>query len=154
MILRVDLESVKPLRSVGDRRSLAKRVAGSVWSMLVVTRYVEPVQEAGRFGEQARAALDALRARPGCRAAVLGRAADDETLWTLTTWWESVGIYRRALGSLEVKLHAVPLMYLAVDEPTAFEELLAWDPDGGLVVSEPARATDAGSAAPGFPADG
>ena len=53
--------------------------------MLVVTRYVVPEEEAAVFAEQARAALDALRERPGCRAAVLGRAADDPTLWTLTT---------------------------------------------------------------------
>jgi hypothetical protein len=69
-------------------------------------------------------------------------------LWTLTTRWDSVGSYRRALGSFEVKLHAVPLMYRAVDEPTAFEELLAWEPDAGLVASEPARAADADAAAP------
>jgi quinol monooxygenase YgiN len=116
--------------------------------VLVVTRYVVPEEEAAVFAEQARGALDALRERPGCRAAVLGRAADDPALWTLTTRWESVGSYRRALGSFEVKLHAVPLMYRAVDEPTAFEELLTWEPDAGLVASEPARAPDAESAAP------
>jgi quinol monooxygenase YgiN len=121
--------------------------------VLVVTRYVVPEEEGEAFAAQARAALDALRGRPGCRSVVLGRAADDVTLWTLTTRWESVGSYRRALGSYEVKLHAVPLMYRAVDEATAFEELLAWDPDGGLVTGESSRAADAGSAAPGSGAD-
>src|SRR4051794_32491799 len=121
--------------------------------MLVVTRYVVPEEEAAGFAEQARAALDALRSRPGCRAAVLGRAADDATLWTLTTRWDSVGSYRRALGSFEVKLNAVPLMYRALDEATAFEELLSWDPDRGLVISAPSRAPDAGSAAPGSGSD-
>jgi quinol monooxygenase YgiN len=116
--------------------------------VLVITRYVVPQEEVAAFADQARTALDALRARPGCRAAVLGRAADDAGLWTLTTRWDSVGSYRRALGSFEVKLHAVPLMYRAVDEPTAFEELLAWDPGAGLVASEPARAHDADAAAP------
>lgn len=108
----------------------------------MVTRYVVPADEALAFAEQARAALDALRGRPGCRSAVVGRAADDPTSWTLTTRWESVGTYRRALSSYEVKLHAVPLMYRAVDEPTAFEELLAWDPGAGLVETEPDRADD------------
>jgi quinol monooxygenase YgiN len=124
-----------------------------VAGVLVVTRYVVPEDEAMGFAEQARAALDALRSRPGCRSAVLGRAADDPTLWTLTTRWDSVGSYRRALGSYEVKLNAVPLMYRAVDEATAFEELLAWDPDAGLVASLPSRASDAGSAAPGSTGD-
>ncbi len=116
--------------------------------MLVVTRYVVPADEAGTFAEQARRALDALRARPGCRAAVLGRAVDDPTLWTLTTRWESVGTYRRALSAYEVKLHAVPLMYRAVDEATAFEELLAWDGGPTVVERAPARAGDAESAGP------
>jgi quinol monooxygenase YgiN len=111
--------------------------------MLVVTRYVVAEAEAAAFVEQARLALDALRAQPGCRAAVVGRAADDPTVWTLTTRWDSVGSYRRALGSYDVKLSAVPLMYRAVDEATAFEELLAWDPDAGVVEAEPARAPDA-----------
>jgi quinol monooxygenase YgiN len=119
--------------------------------VLVVTRYVVPEHEATAFAAQARLALDALVARPGCREAVLGRAVDDATLWTLTTRWESVGSYRRALSSYEVKLHAVPLMYRAVDEPTAFEDLLTWDAgraDHGVVENEPARARDADSAAP------
>ena len=115
--------------------------------MLVVTRYVVPESEGATFGAQARAALDALRARPGCRTAVIGRAVDDPTLWTLTTRWESVGAYRRALSNYEVKLHAVPLMYSSVDEATAFEELAAWDAagDGDVVEDEPALAADAGT---------
>jgi hypothetical protein len=121
--------------------------------VLVVTRYVIPEEESTGFAEQARAALDALCSRPGCRAAVLGRAADDPTLWTLTTRWDSVGNYRRALGSFDVKLNAVPLMYRAIDEATSFEELLAWDPAAGLVASTPSRAPDAGSVAPGSTAD-
>ena len=79
---------------------------------------------------------------------MIGRAVDDPTLWTLTTRWESVGAYRRALSNYDVKLHAVPLMYAAIDEATAFEELTAWDAggdgEGGEVVEgEPALAADA-----------
>ena len=59
------------------------------------------------------------------------RAVDDPTLWTLTTSWESVGAYRRALSNADVKLRAVPLMYRCVDEPTAFEDLVTWDPAAG-----------------------
>jgi|SRR4051794_15367995 len=115
--------------------------------MLVVTRYVVSESEASTFAAQARAALDALRAHPGCRMAVIGRAVDDPRLWTLTTRWESVGTYRRALSSYDVKLHAVPLMYSAIDEATAFEELAAWDADGDaeVVEGEPALAADAGT---------
>jgi heme-degrading monooxygenase HmoA len=118
--------------------------------MLVVTRYVVPESEGAVFAEQARAALDALRVRPGCRSAVIGRAVDDPTLWTLTTRWESVGAYRRGLSGYEVKVHAVPLMYRSIDEATAFEELTAWDAareggSGEVVDAEPALAADAAS---------
>ena len=72
----------------------------------------------------ARRALAALAARPGCRGGTVGRNADNGSLWVLATTWESVGAYRRALSAYDVKLHAVPLMYRALDEPTAFEHLV------------------------------
>ena len=100
--------------------------------MLAVTRYVVPEAEGPAFLEQADDALAALVARPGCTGGRVGRAIDDPTLWTLTTSWETVGAYRRALSSHQVKLRAVPLMYRCVDEPTAFEDLVTWDPAGGV----------------------
>ncbi len=114
--------------------------------MLVVTRYVVPEQESTEFQALARAALDALTARPGCTGARVGRSIDDPTSWTLTTSWQSVGVYRRALGSYDVKLHAVPLMYRALDEPTAFEDLITWTPDAGTTEHETARSVDADTA--------
>ena len=39
----------------------------------------------------------------------------------LVTTWEHVGAYRRALSSYDVKLHAVPLLSRAIDEPSAYE---------------------------------
>jgi hypothetical protein len=39
----------------------------------------------------------------------------------LTTRWEHVGAYRRALSAYDVKLNAVPLLSRAVDEPSAYE---------------------------------
>jgi quinol monooxygenase YgiN len=112
--------------------------------MLVVTRYQVAEDEGAAFRDRARAALLALTQRPGCLSAHLSRAVDDATLWTLTTTWTSVGDYRRALSAYDVKVNAVPLLSLAVDEPTAFEDLLVWTPSGGLVEDEPALAADAG----------
>ena len=37
------------------------------------------------------------------------------------TTWEHVGAYRRALSAYDVKLHAVPLLSRALDEPSAYE---------------------------------
>jgi quinol monooxygenase YgiN len=111
--------------------------------MLVVTRYRVAENEATAFRERARTALLALTQRPGCLSAHLSRAVDDPTLWTLTTTWTSVGDYRRALSAYEVKVSAVPLLSLAIDEPTAFEDLLIWMPAGGVVEEELALAADA-----------
>jgi hypothetical protein len=99
--------------------------------VLAVTRYVVPEAEAPTFLPQADDALAVLVARPGCTGGRVGRAIDDPTLWTLTTSWESVGAYRRALSDPEVKTRAVPLMYRCLDEPTAFEDLVTWDPAAG-----------------------
>jgi quinol monooxygenase YgiN len=112
--------------------------------MLVVTRYQVPEDEGGAFRERGRLAVLALAERPGCLSAHLARAVDDPTLWTLTTTWTSVGDYRRALSAYDVKVSAVPLLSLAIDEPTAFEDLLVWTPAGGLAEEETARAGDAG----------
>ncbi len=51
----------------------------------------------------------------------IGRNVDDPTLWVLVTTWANVGAYRRALSSYDVKLHAVPLLSRALDEPSAYE---------------------------------
>jgi quinol monooxygenase YgiN len=111
--------------------------------MLVVTRYRVAQDEAVAFRERARTAMLALTQRPGCLSAHLARAVDDAALWTLTTTWTSVGDYRRALSAYDVKVNAVPLLSQAIDEPTAFEELLVWTPAGGLVEDELALAADA-----------
>ena len=104
--------------------------------MIAVTRYRVPAPEGLQFTELARPALAALTARPGCQGGWVGRNVDDPTLWTLTTLWANVGAYRRALSSTEVKLHAVPLMYRAIDEPTGYEDLLRWSPQDGLTEQE------------------
>lgn len=89
--------------------------------MIVVNRFrVEQDPEA--FRADAAAALDALAARPGYVAGRIGRNVDDPSLWLVTTWWENVGSYRRALSAYDVKLTAVPLLSKAIDEPSAYED--------------------------------
>jgi hypothetical protein len=66
-------------------------------------------------------ALGILAAKPGWVGGDVGRNVDDPTLWVLTTRWENVGSYRRALGSYEGKMHVQPLMVHALDEPSAYE---------------------------------
>jgi hypothetical protein len=67
--------------------------------------------------------VQTLSGAAGFRTADLARNLDEPTLWTITTRWENVGSYRRALGSYDAKMTAVPLLSLAIDEPSAYEEL-------------------------------
>ena len=89
--------------------------------MLVVNRFRVPVDHGESFRVELAAAQDALAERPGYVAGQVGRNLDDPTLWVLTTRWENVGAYRRALSAYDVKLNAVPLLSRAVDEPSAYE---------------------------------
>jgi quinol monooxygenase YgiN len=120
--------------------------------VLVVTRYRVPSAETQEFRQLAREALQALTARPGCLGGTAGRSIDEPGLWVLSTRWESVGTYRRALSNAEVKMRAVPLMYRCVDEPTAFEELSVWSPQNGLVDHESDLADDLAGDLAGDPA--
>jgi len=91
--------------------------------VLVVTRFVVAPDEAAGFTERAHAALGALAACPGYLRGRLARAYDEPDHWTIVTEWASVGVYRRALSSYEVKLHATPLLAQSLDEPSAYEVL-------------------------------
>jgi hypothetical protein len=56
--------------------------------------------------------------------------------------WEGVGAYRRALSNFDVKLHAIPFLSTAIDEPSAFE--IVFEQVGEVKTEfEPARAFDA-----------
>lgn len=99
--------------------------------MLVVTRLRVPADPANRPEVEPEAeaelragllrALSILAAKPGYVSGGVGRNVDDPGLWVLTTRWENVGSYRRAIGSYEGKLHIQPLMVHALDEPSAYE---------------------------------
>jgi len=88
----------------------------------VVSRFRVDEQDAD-FRAEAQAALTALAERPGFVRGHVGRNVDDPGLWLLTTTWDNVGGYRRALSSYDVKLAAVPLLSRAVDEPSAYESV-------------------------------
>lgn len=89
--------------------------------VLVVSRFRVPESEATEFRVNLQRAHEILAGQPGHIEGTIGRNLDDQTLWTLVTTWQNVGAYRRALSSYDVKLHAVPLLSRAIDEPSAFE---------------------------------
>jgi len=89
--------------------------------VLVVNRFRVPAEDVETFRADLEAAHAALAARPGYAGGQVGRNVDDPTLWVLTTTWENVGAYRRALSSYDVKVGAVPVLSRAFDEPSAYE---------------------------------
>lgn len=104
--------------------------------MLVVNRFRVPASD-DSFRESLEQAHSVLAAQTGYVDGTLGRNLDEPELWVLTTRWESVGAYRRALSTYDVKLSAVPILSRALDEPSAYEVV---EPDAVLNVQE-ARVT-------------
>ena len=105
--------------------------------MLVVTRFRVPADDLGAaegFRADLTAAHATLAAQRGYVDGWIGRNVDDPDLWTLTTRWQHVGAYRRALSTYDAKLTAVPVLGRAVDEPSAYEVV---EPTGVLNRSEP-----------------
>lgn len=128
--------------------------------MLVVNRFVipsgelpdnpdEPFGASGRpesgeqsFVDRAHTAIRALADCDGFIRAQFGRAADDPRYWCLVTEWRSVGAYRRALSSFQVKLDATPLLAEAAQDPSAYE-VLATCEGGAIIVTGSDRAPGA-----------
>lgn len=124
VIVRAARAGVKgPCRGRGLRR---------VRPVLVVNRF-----RAGADPASLRADLELvhglLAARTGYVDGWIGRNVDDPDLWTLTTRWEHVGAYRRALSSYELKLQ-MPVLMRAIDEPSAYEVV---EPHSVLNVAAP-----------------
>jgi hypothetical protein len=109
--------------------------------VLVVTRFVVEETDQAAFSERARAALEVLATRPGYRDGRLARAIDEVRNWCLIVDWDTVGSYRRALGTFEVKVHATPLLAESLDEPSAYEVLAAAEPGGTVVTTATDRAS-------------
>lgn len=109
----------------------------------MVNRYRVESSEQADFLERAAVALEALAARPGFVTGEVARSTDDSDLLAMLTRWRDVGAYRRALSDHRVKVTAVPLMYLCVDEPGAYEVVL--EAAGGVAVAHPSDLASAPS---------
>lgn len=90
----------------------------------------ESAEDAATLIGRLRDAVDILSGFPGFQEARIGRATDDGLLILLSQAWDSVGAYRRALSSFEVKVSVVPLLSTALDEPSAFEAVYLRDGKG------------------------
>lgn len=111
----------RPLATPRMGWSRARQVPGAKGTMLVVNRFRVPPARAAAFRAQAEAALVVLRSKPGLQGLELVQNLDDPQLWALVGHWANVGSYRRALGGMESKMTVVPLLSLAIDEPSAYD---------------------------------
>nr|WP_239579143.1 antibiotic biosynthesis monooxygenase family protein [Microlunatus panaciterrae] len=87
-----------------------------------MNRFRVPEAQTAEFQLQARAAIEVLSNREGFVSVDFGRNIDEPELWTISTRWINVGSYRRALNGFESKMVVVPLLSLAIDEPSAYED--------------------------------
>lgn len=92
--------------------------------MLVISRFRYDEDLADRARRELEVCVNQLASRPGFLTATVGRALDDPTIWVLSTSWQHVGAYRRALSSYDIKMHVVPLLAHAIDEPSAYEVII------------------------------
>ena len=89
--------------------------------MFAIARFSVPLADASGFEGQLQTALEAFAACNGYVSGEIGQNLDDLTLWSMTTHWDNVGSYRRALSNLNVKMNAIPILAQAIDEPGAYE---------------------------------
>ncbi len=88
--------------------------------MIAIARFRIPAAQIQQFSADADIALAALAACDGFESGEFGQNTDEPDLWALATIWKNVGSYRRALSNNRVKMEAVPMLALAIDEPGAY----------------------------------
>lgn len=102
---------------------------GEAAPVLVVSRYrVE--SDRSQWLSQMRMALAVLGQSAGFVRGQIAQATDDADLMVVSTSWTNVGAYRKALSRFEVKAQVVPLLSMAIDEPSAFESVVVLDDTG------------------------
>lgn len=90
--------------------------------MIVVNRFRVPEPERPSFEARARAAVELFQTRTGLRSIDLVQNIDEPDLWALVSHWDDIGSYRRSLNGYDSKVTIVPMLSLAVDEPSAYAE--------------------------------
>ena len=89
--------------------------------MIAVARFEIPLAQGADFRLELEGVRAVLAEAAGFLGGEIGQNLDEPTLWVLTTRWENVGSYRRALSSTRAKLEAIPVLARAIDEAGAYE---------------------------------
>jgi hypothetical protein len=88
---------------------------------MAISRFCVPGDASG-FRMGAEAVVARFRASVGCEDVRLVQNLDEPELWAIVSRWADVGSYRRAFNGTDAKLVLVPLLSLAIDEPSAYAE--------------------------------
>ncbi|MFM8515757.1 MAG: antibiotic biosynthesis monooxygenase [Actinomycetota bacterium] len=116
--------------------------------VLVTMRFT--VRDRVDFLAQARVCVEVLRTRAGCLGVEVLQSVDSVEQMLITTRWQDMGSYRKAMSAYEVKEKVIPFLSHARDEDSTFETLVRADAkesamyDSGL--SADAESTSLGSA--------
>ena len=89
--------------------------------MIAIARFEQALSQAVDFRAELESVREVLAEAAGFISGTIGQNLDQPTLWVLTSEWENVGSYRRALSSTRAKLEAIPVLARAIDEPGAYE---------------------------------
>lgn len=102
--------------------------------MIVVHRFDATEDDGQALQVELEALLATFAQRPGFVRGRVGRSADDPSAFVVSTEWQAVGAYRRALSSYDVKVLA-PLLGRARPEPSAFEVVASQDVEQPLAAN-------------------
>lgn len=87
--------------------------------MLAISRFRVPGDPSG-FRMQAGAVVQQFASSLGSEGAELVQNLDEPELWAIVSRWSDVGSYRRAFNGTPAKMVLVPLLSMAIDEPSAY----------------------------------
>lgn len=98
--------------------------------VVVTMRFTVTTEERGEFLQRAREAASMLRTRQGCLGIDLLQSVDAADSLMITTRWDSMGSYRRAMSAYDIKEQVIPFLSQARDEDSTFETILQASPEG------------------------
>ncbi len=90
-------------------------------AMISISRFQVTTERVDAFIADAQVAVAQFASSTGCLSAELVRNLDAPDLWAIVSSWEQVGDYRRAFNGTPAKLALIPLLSLAIDEPSAYD---------------------------------
>lgn len=88
---------------------------------MAISRFRVPGDASG-FQAGAEAVVARFAASAGSLGVDLVQNLDEPELWAIVSRWVDVGSYRRAFNGTDAKLVLLPLLSLAIDEPSAYAE--------------------------------